>query len=251
MEQGDTAEWRLNALLKPLLLPLTSELERIKPMAIGFPDDSKATLDNAINALKSLSAAKDDGDRIAKQVMSCLLVLQPMIDSVVEFNVRAARVAERAFAHLQRLIVVDDRTRQTWGTAFSQGETACERIGATHLLLHGIWAFKAHSEKERTDLVFGELLSINDEVRRASTALVLTEWKKVSNRHMSSNQIELAKRQAKAYAGGSLAGFELDAVRFLVMVSEKRLEGMPKDIPEDGVTYRCINIAVDPPTPGA
>lgn len=250
MAQGVSRSWRRRELLKPLLLPFASELEGIKQMGIRLPHESRAILETAMDLLKELG--KDSsGDEIAQGVVSCLLALRPVIDSVVEFNVRAARIAEKAFAHLQRLIVVDDRTRQTWGDAFLKGETACERLGATHLLWHGIWAFKAYSEKERTDLVFGELLSINDEVRRASTALVLTEWKKVSSSRISDKQIEIAKEQAKAYTGSSLAGFELDAVRFLVMVSEKRMEGMPKDIFEDGVTYRCINIAVDPPTPGA
>jgi len=50
---------------------------------------------------------------------------------------------------------------------------------AGHFLVHGTWAFKARTEGERTDLVLGAPLHVDDNVRRASDALVLTEWKRV------------------------------------------------------------------------
>ncbi|MBI4590608.1 MAG: hypothetical protein HY725_17400, partial [Candidatus Rokubacteria bacterium] len=64
--------------------------------------------------------------------------------------------SERAFAHLQRSIVVDPALRANWQTAFDDGEVACERLGAVHLLLHGIWAFKLDAAGARTDLVYQE-----------------------------------------------------------------------------------------------
>jgi hypothetical protein len=64
----------------------------------------------------------------------------------------------RTFTHLQRSIVADDGVRATWDGAFhrkgtknSTAETACEKLGATHLLLHGVWAFKADATGGRTD----------------------------------------------------------------------------------------------------
>src|SRR5258707_13086277 len=51
--------------------------------------------------------------------------------------------ADRAFEHLQRMIVADSDYKAKWQAAFDRGEEACEQLGAVHLLLHGIWAFKA------------------------------------------------------------------------------------------------------------
>ena len=51
--------------------------------------------------------------------------------------------SERAFMHLQRLLVVDDTLRGSWRSAFEEsGETKCEKLGAVHLLWHGIFASK-------------------------------------------------------------------------------------------------------------
>src|SRR6516165_4028051 len=55
---------------------------------------------------------------------------------------RIRSIAERAFQHLRRLIVVDSDVQRKWEAAFERGEVACERLGATHLLWHGIFAFK-------------------------------------------------------------------------------------------------------------
>jgi hypothetical protein len=74
-------------------------------------------------------------------------------------------IVRRAFAHLQRSIVADSDFRQKWQKAFGGNETGCEKLGACHLLLHGIWAFKAYAEGERTDLVLGGRLSITNEVQ--------------------------------------------------------------------------------------
>jgi hypothetical protein len=73
-------------------------------------------------------------------------------DNQAEIRTRA----ERAFEHLQRSIVADPATRERWKVAFAEGETACEKLGAAHLLSHGIWAFKTNAEGGRTDLVYQE-----------------------------------------------------------------------------------------------
>lgn len=255
-EKKATGDWRLKYLLKPLLLPFASELERIKPMV---PHESKRTLEEGISLLESLSASNEaiGGEGAAGRIILCLIALQPMLDTVVEFNVRAAGITARAFTHLQRLIIVDKETQVKWNAAFTRGETECEKIGAAHLLLHGIWAFKAHSEKARTDIVLGTPLdlvletplAINDEVRRASAPLVLTEWKVVAGRNDLEKKINEAKYQTQDYVSGCLAGFALDAVRFLVMVSRERMTELPKDFIENDITYRCINIAVEPASP--
>jgi len=61
-------------------------------------------------------------------------------------------------------------------------------------------------------------------------------------------QVAQAKTQAQLYALGVLGGIELRGYRYLVMVSKKRL-AMPGDQEIDGVTYRTVNVAVDPDVP--
>jgi hypothetical protein len=74
--------------------------------------------------------------------------------SDVQESIRAR--SERAFSHLQRLIVADSAFRKKWGMAFDKGEVDCEKLGAVHFLHHGIWAFKVDAAGARTDLVFQE-----------------------------------------------------------------------------------------------
>ncbi|HIJ44324.1 MAG: hypothetical protein QF511_00225 [Rhodospirillales bacterium] len=72
--------------------------------------------------------------------------------------------SERAFAHLQRSVVVDQAFREKWIAAFKKGEVACEKLGTVHLLLHGIWAFKVDAAGARTDLVESDPVSLDTEL---------------------------------------------------------------------------------------
>lgn len=165
-----------------------------------------------------------------------------------DFELFARRLSERAFSHLRRSIIVDEETRWKWQRAYGENEPACERLGAVHLLLHGIWAFKAYSPGERTDLVLGDKLSNLTEVERAADALVLTEWKRVTRESSLTASAESALSQAARYASGSLSGIELHNHRYLVLVSENALD-VPPDRTENGITYRYVNIPVDPLPP--
>jgi hypothetical protein len=167
---------------------------------------------------------------------------------LADTEVTARKLVDRAFLHLQRAIVADEVVREAWCAAFKKGETACEMLGATHLLLHGIWAFKAYSQGERTDLVFGEKLTLTLQIEGAAEALVLTEWKLVRHPADLAEQAENAFTQAKLYGRGSLAGFEVQTRRYLVMVSEKPLQ-MPADRDDSEVVYPYVNIAVNPTVP--
>ena len=161
----------------------------------------------------------------------------------------ALRNTERAFLHLQRSIVADDEIKNKWLSAFSKhGETKCEKLGALHLLLHGIWAFKAHAEQGRTDLILNEPLSDTSLIERTSTALVLTEWKAVRKESELDTKIKEAYEQTKLYRAGVLGGVELTNYRYLVMVSEKSMK-MPSDLIEGTSVYRHINLPVNPDSP--
>lgn len=166
-------------------------------------------------------------------------------------NTEASIVAsvDRAFAHLQRSLVADDDIRAKWAKAFERGEVACERLGSVHLLLHGIWAFKVSAQGERTDLLLGDQLVVNDDVRRAAQGLILTEWKKLQDLTAAERLFETARAQADLYSQGCLAGFEAGKTRYIVVVSRQRCKPPVPPQGLNGIQYRYINIAVDPETP--
>lgn len=164
--------------------------------------------------------------------------------SDIQESIRAR--SERAFAHLQRSIVVDLDVRTKWQKAFADGEVACEKLGAVHLLQHGIWAFKIDAVVgARTDLVYQEPAPDLTAVERYADGLVLTEWKKASVDGESDKRFEEARSQASRYAEGPLATTELRAYRYAIVVSRRRVE-VPADVREGSVVYRHINIAVEP-----
>jgi len=163
----------------------------------------------------------------------------------------AATVAaiERAFEHLQRTIVVDHEQRKRWHMALGK-ETQCEKIGAIHLLWHGIWAFKISAAGERTDLVLGIPIgeAIAERIRASGSRLVLTEWKLVRQANRLSAAIKQAITQLRLYSQGSLGGIELRTARYVVVVSASRLT-MPSDYAIDSVLYRFVNIVTAPQPP--
>lgn len=211
-------------------------------------------LDRFINDSRSIFYPVAEGDAgLQYNRLSAAVTILAALESELTFllsdrqeNIR--RRSERAFTHLQRLIVADPDVQLKWQNAFKKGETACEKLGAVHLLHHGIWAFKADAKGARTDLVFGELLELFDEVERASEGLVLTEWKLSRKKSEGADKFVNAREQAASYAAGMLAGIELANYRFAIVVSEQFIK-TPPDIQSDGVTYRHVNIAVNPQTP--
>ena len=152
-------------------------------------------------------------------------------------------VSERAFAHLQRSIVADEEVRKKWQKAFASGEEACEKLGAVHLLLHGIWAFKVKGKSAITDLVFQEPVSDLTSIERYANGLVLTEWKIAKTESEASRRFQEARAQADLYASGVLGATELKSYRFLVVVSDQAVTP-PDDLRQNGVVHRHINIAV-------
>lgn len=167
-----------------------------------------------------------------------------------DHDLLAVRRVDAAFTHLRRTLVVDEDVRKKWGQAFKSHETRCESLGAVHLLQHGIWAFKANAEGGRTDLILGEPPSLH-EVRRASEALVLTEWKLVRENDRPEAKATEARTQAEQYAEGVLAGFELGSRRYLVLVSEQPLVALPAvaQSAKPNVSYEVVNIPVSPSVP--
>ncbi len=218
--------------------------------ATVVPSNAVATIDRFLSTHGSL-VGSNDLDNTGHLVASVTALTAFRTELTFQLTNRDAsrlRATERALQHLQRSIVADRTVRDRWTDAFDQGETTCEALGATHLLGHGIWAFKVSASGERTDLVYNEPLSDLDGVAMASDSLVLTEWKVVRSALDLQTKIDAATRQVDRYSAGVLAGLELVNSRFIIVVSSDRLQ-LPPDVSRNAVTYRVRGIAVAPASP--
>lgn len=164
-------------------------------------------------------------------------------------ELQARSVTEPAFEHLRRLLAVDEDFQRKWVNAFDRREEHCEQLGATHLLSHGIWAFKVSGTGAATDLVFPEPIANElGLVRRAARALVLTEWKLVKAPGEVENKAEEARKQTQSYAAGILGDLELKSTRYVVLVARKNVPS-PADQIIGPVTFRHVVLAIEPDTP--
>ena len=217
-----------------------------------LPPSGREAIDDFVAKIDPLIKNTGSPDSRQERVWAALVLLaafeteMSFLLSDVQESIRAR--SERAFSHLQRSIVVDAELRAKWQKAFSDGEVACEKLGAVHLLLHGIWAFKIDAVGARTDLVFQEPAGDFTTVQQYADGLVLTEWKKANTDDQSNQRFEEARLQARRYAQGPLAASELTSYRYAVVVSRQQVE-VPPDLREDGVVYRHINVSVDPRVP--
>lgn len=231
-------------------------LTEILSLQAGFceslPLAAIAAIDKFVTTTgKLITDTSDFGDAAQEQVWAFLVALAAF-DAELSFLLSDTQESirtrsERAFHHLQRSIVADEDFRRKWKNAFEVGEVPCERLGAVHLLLHGIWAFKVDAAGARTDLVFQEPADLHG-VHGYAAGLVLTEWKKAITANEADQRFQEARFQAKRYSQGPLLGTELTRYRYAVVVSEHQVE-IPADLKEGDVVYRHINIAVSPRVP--
>jgi len=247
--------------IKNVILPMAGEVtERIQVLGQRYGSQLPATALSRIEELKDLrsqkgyaSAMNKDPTRVAHFVSRLQKFRSDFNYLTSDLEGVAVRLTARAFLHLQRSIVADASVREKWKDALNQNELACEKLGAVHLLLHGIWSFKVDSAGERTDLVLGEAITDRElqDVYLSAEGLVLTEWKTATPSN-SKQKYQEAFAQAERYARGSLAAIELKGYRYLVIVSEGLLDDVPIDYhTKDGVIYKYINIAVNPSTPSS
>jgi hypothetical protein len=215
-----------------------------------MPEPAKAMMANARLHELLRSRTNASANMRAAYASEAALILR-MIRSEVDYfladreTVLQSRI-ERALLHLQWSIASTDRVKDDWQQAFAAGETKCEALGATHLLAHGIFAFKAHTSHARTDLIYRE--PVTAAMARLADALVLTEWKKASTKTEMATKTDEARLQAGLYAASPLQGVELRSVRFIIVVSEEQMS-MPVDVAGAGFVFRHMNIAVNPMSP--
>lgn len=209
----------------------------------------KAFIDSHGGLIRDSSGTADSLDERVWAALVLLGGFETEISFILSDTQEIIRArSERAFAHLQRSIVADAEFREKWNMAFKDGEVACEKLGGVHLLSHGIFAFKVNAEGERTDLVFQDIAGNLADEQRYVDGIVLTEWKVAGSDTEAVKQFADAKTQADRYAKGALGGSELTAYRYLVLVSGPQVD-VPADIVDGSVTYRHVNIAVQPRTP--
>lgn len=219
-----------------------------------LPPKALDSINNAIQKIKSVLSDKSSTREMERERLYAMVVLLGAFQTEMSFlssdTQQAIRSrAERAFLHLQRLIVVDKEFRAKWEAAFKAGEIHCEKLGAVHLLLHGIFAFKVNAEGARTDLVFQDRTENLAAAQGYVDGFVLTEWKRALSQADAARKFEEARSQAQGYAQGVLAGSELRAWRYAVVVSHEDVDDLPDDLIEGDVVYRHINIAIEPRTP--
>ena len=217
-----------------------------------LPDEAKARIDNFLS-LTLVTAANDDstGQRGARGALVGLAALEAEITFLLSGRDELIRIrSERAILHLQRSIAVDATIATAWKNALTTGGVACEQLGSVHFLAHGIYAFKVNATGARTDLVFGEPPEYS-EVTRAVDGLILTEWKVAKDVKDAAKKFAEARSQSNLYKEGVLAGIELRGYRYLIVVSLSKIPkaSIPIDETVSGVTYRHVNIVVEPAVP--
>lgn len=196
---------------------------------------------------KSASTQSDIDGEQSRTVIVLLATLETQITFLLSDDQPTIKArSELAFSHLQRSIAADDEIRNKWQSAFEDGETSCEALGAVHLLSHGLYAFKVSAVGGITDLVFQEPADTGQ--AQIFSGLVLTEWKKCDKKEQIASAFNAARLQAELYAPGALSGNELRGYRYAVVVSP-HTEKVPADLISKGVIYRHILICVNPLVP--
>lgn len=222
-------------LLKALRTFLDENGPAVPALAASVLDDFLKQYGTHFATSSSLSTSPDPAPL---QVVAALRAVRAELDYYFADNeIGARRIVERAFLHLQRSLVADEEFRRRWANA--GGEVAGEKLGALHLLGHGVWAFKADAAGARTDLILGRHLS-EDEPRASDVeAFVLTEWKITAGQADAVEKVKAAHVQLGLYRRGALGGFELSTRRYVVIVADQELE-LPPDHDDGGVRCRHI-----------
>ncbi|MGE0256123.1 MAG: hypothetical protein AB7N54_18485 [Alphaproteobacteria bacterium] len=234
--------------------PIFNIIEEVRVFSNDYPipDECKAILDAFVGRFSGMFSV--DEATMSYEKIQAFAVAACTVESEVSYalrdnqeHIRAA--SELAFMHLKRIVTVDDDLNEKWRQAFDHHETKCEKLGAVHLLYHGIWAFKADATGARTDLIFQDPIRLNDKDTAKVLGLVLTEWKIARNENEAEKYRE-AYAQANIYTDEYIKGVELEHYRYLVVVSKRRFPE-PADFVEDGIIYRHVHIALEPNTPSA
>jgi hypothetical protein len=155
---------------------VVNDLKAFQSRFSGYlpPEADRCILDFLCSTTASAVVEEVPDGRVAHAAIAALAVLEAEVTFILSGRQEQIRArSERALIHLQRTLAVDSHAQVKWRLALQEGESACERLGAVHLLSHGIFAFKVHAVKGRTDLVYPELPD-ETQLARAVDGFVLT-----------------------------------------------------------------------------
>lgn len=257
MQRTSSDSYGVSNFLQSELTAIYEELNALNKEE-NLPERAKtylsASLENA--ALKSIVQKSPKPEHPAAPFIAFAATFEYLIaDTDIVIRSRT----ERAFEHLKRSVAVDafilkndknnEERQTTWQKAYEKGEIVCEKLGAVHLLQHGIWAFKVNGEGGRTDLVYEESPIDQQSVRSTASNLVLTEWKKVTEKTEKRDVkkiIQDSQKQIGEYSSGVLGGIELKNTHYIILISNQNLELPQEPDPINSIKYRYINIPVNP-----
>jgi len=229
----------------------------LRTLATKYRKQMPASVSAAIDVFFSGQAKKITSDMYAKVEElrvgpSSLAFLKCQIDYLLaDLSAVTRRRSDRAFLHLQRSILADSDINDKWQRAFdTRYEPNCEKLGAAHLLLHGIYAFKITSEHERTDLFFNDRPLDELNLSAIVDAFVLTEWKCIYERDDYRSKAAQARTQSDLYTAGVAAGMELTDRRYIILVSQEDIPELSRlDSIDNRVEYKHLNIVINPGSP--
>lgn len=243
----------LRAHVEGVLSSLRSYRDRFRE---ALPPEALTAIDDLLEQVGKLLAMATGGqtgpelrdEAVFSAIFQLRIFASLMTAALADVQLPLRALSDRAFQHLQRVIVVDDEVRRKWQAAFAKGEVECEKLGAVHLLGHGIWAFKVNASGGRTDLVYQEPTGSLIKEQQYAEGFVLTEWKIVKSAAEAETKCREAREQTKRYTSGVLGGTELTGCRYIVLVSEKEIK-LREAMKDGGVEYKYTNIVVDPSAP--
>ena len=238
----------INYSLKPALVAVIEDLKNFQSI---YSHELPPSAINAIQEFLKLRVHEAiTGRPIDIQKFAHLASFRSELEHLLrDEEVERRNITELAFEHLRRQLLVDQDIRKKWRDAFDKHEPACEKLGAIHLLSHGIWAFKYQALGGATDLIFPLPIEKFDKpIRRTARALVLTEWKRFKDADDLNAKAQEARVQTEIYKGGILGDVELRQTRYIVLVGELDLEALPDRI-VNGITYRHIILPVEAELP--
>jgi hypothetical protein len=240
---GIVREW-----IAPELEKITAEMDEFRKMSANdLPQAAMVVLDKFCENFPFTIGFQSADPKLAP--IAALITFRSEFEFLIRDNeIESCNRVEVAFEHLRRMIAVDEQIRQKWKKAFKSNEPACERLGAIHLLSHGIFAFKIVGGDSATDLAFNEPIDDRSHIiRHAARTIVLTEWKRIIEPTGDKKAVE-ARKQTVQYAGGVLGDTVLERTRYIVLVSERQIAQV-QDLEADGIKFRHVHIAVDPLPP--
>ena len=163
----------LGAQYRGALLSIQSFGERFRG---ELPAAVTAAIDGFVKEKGDIFKEAAEGPDVKYERLRAAVVLLPALTTQISHLLRDGQPlilarSELAFAHLQRLIAADPEIQKKWQATFKAGEVKCEKLGAAHLLSHGIWAFKVSAAKGITDLIFQDMpVTEAPEIRRRLSA---------------------------------------------------------------------------------